>query len=84
MCALQDPKSPGLDKVKQHAESLLRVLAAHGERHPEDVWIQAAIHATRTRLARVETNTRWHKLEDIRNLRRLRMSDWKALLRRDR
>ena len=84
MCALHDPKSPGLDKVKQHAEALLRALEAHGERHPEDAWIQAAQHATRTRLARVEANTRWHKLEGVRNLRLLRVSDWLALLRRDR
>jgi hypothetical protein len=84
MCALHDPKSPGLDKVKQHAEALLRALEAHGDRHPEDAWIQAAIHATRTRLAKVEANTRWHKLEGVRNLRRLRVSDWLALLRRGR
>ena len=84
MCALHAPNSPGLDKVKQHAEAPLRALAAHGERHPEYAWIQAAQQATRTRLARVEANTRWHKLEGVRNLRRLRMSDWLALLRRDR
>lgn len=84
MCALHDPKSPGLDKVKQHAQALLRALEAHGDRHPKDAWIQAAIHATRTRLARVEANTRWHKLEGVRNLRLLRVSDWLALLRRDR
>lgn len=84
MCALHGPKSPGLDKVKQHAQALLRALEAHGDRHPKDAWIQAAIHATRTRLARVEANTRWHKLEGVRNLRLLRVSDWLALLRRDR
>ena len=35
MCALHAPNSPGLDKVKQHAEALLRALEAHGDRHPE-------------------------------------------------
>jgi hypothetical protein len=84
MCALRDPNSPGLEKVKHHAEALLCALEAHGERHPEDAWIQAAQHATRTRLARVEANTRWHKLEGVLNLRLLRMSDWLTLLRRDR
>lgn len=84
MCALRDPSSPGLEKVKHHAEALLCALEAHGERHPEDAWIQAAQHATRTRLARVEANTRWHKLEGVLNLRLLRMSDWLTLLRRDR
>ena len=84
MCAQHSPNSPGLDKVKQHTEALLRALAAHGERHPEYAWIQAAQQATRTRLARVEANTRWHTLVVVRNLRRLRMSDWLALLRRNR
>ena len=31
MCALHDAKSPSLDKVKQHAEALLRALEAHGD-----------------------------------------------------